>query len=108
MKFGVAVAGLVLLPYAQGALQLCPDLSQPGPDIFDFIIVGSGAGGGPLAARLAEEGFSGGERLKHCPISFNLSLAIVFLVDAGNDVNIFNTTLPAYWGRATEGNTSPL
>ncbi|KAJ7700877.1 hypothetical protein B0H17DRAFT_1247664 [Mycena rosella] len=84
MKFSASVAALVLLPCAFGALQSCPDLSQAGADIFDFVVVGSGAGGGPLAARLAENGFS------------------VFLVDAGNDVNIFNTTLPAYFARATE------
>ncbi|KAJ6606252.1 hypothetical protein DFH09DRAFT_966443 [Mycena vulgaris] len=93
MKPTISLAALVvLLPLATGALPLqsCPDLSQPAPDVFDFIVVGSGAGGGPLAARLAESGFS------------------VFLVDAGNDVNIFNTTLPAYWGRATEDPTTEL
>ncbi|KAJ7700876.1 hypothetical protein B0H17DRAFT_214741 [Mycena rosella] len=83
MKFRIPIATLVFLPCARGVLQACPDPSQ-GSDIFDFIIVGSGAGGGPLASRLAENGFS------------------VFLVDAGNNVNDFNTTLPAYWPRATE------
>ncbi|KAJ7491105.1 alcohol dehydrogenase [Mycena latifolia] len=90
MKSSIPIAVLVLLPYAKGALQSCLDLSQASPDVFDFVVVGSGAGGGPLAARLAENGFS------------------VFLVDAGNDVNIFNTTLPAYWGRATEDPTTEL
>ncbi|KAJ6462716.1 hypothetical protein DFH09DRAFT_1382701 [Mycena vulgaris] len=93
MKLTIPLATLVvLLPLATEALPLqsCPDLSQPAPDVFDFIVVGSGAGGGPLAARLAETGFS------------------VFLVDAGNDVNIFNTTLPAYFGRATEDPTIEL
>ncbi|KAJ6606245.1 hypothetical protein DFH09DRAFT_1353427 [Mycena vulgaris] len=93
MKLAIPLATLVvLLPLATEALPLqsCPDLSQPAPDVFDFIVVGSGAGGGPLAARLAETGFS------------------VFLVDAGNDVNIFNTTLPAYFGRATEDPTIEL
>ncbi|KAJ7140322.1 hypothetical protein C8R43DRAFT_1109628 [Mycena crocata] len=86
----VAVAAVAVLSYVQASLQPCPDLSQDGPDIFDFVVVGSGAGGGPVAARLAENGFS------------------VFIVDAGNDVNIFNTTLPAYWGRATEDPTTEL
>lgn len=62
MKFTIAVAAVVVLPYAQGALQVCPDLSQQAPDVFDFVVVGAGAGGGPLAARLAEEGFSGAYR----------------------------------------------
>ncbi|KAJ6546837.1 hypothetical protein B0H19DRAFT_1162707 [Mycena capillaripes] len=90
MKPGIVVAAFALLPYVQAALQSCPDLSSRGPDIFDFVVVGSGAGGGPLAARLAENGFS------------------VFLVDTGNDVNTFNTTLPAYFGRATEDPTTEL
>ncbi|KAJ6546836.1 hypothetical protein B0H19DRAFT_1162702 [Mycena capillaripes] len=90
MKPGIAVAAFTLLPYVQAALQSCPDLSSHGPDIFDFVVVGSGAGGGPLAARLAENGFS------------------VFLVDTGNDVNTFNTTLPAYFARATEDPTTEL
>ncbi|KAJ7253373.1 hypothetical protein B0H12DRAFT_596573, partial [Mycena haematopus] len=47
-------------------------------------------GGGPLAARLAENGFS------------------VFLVDVGNDVDTFNTTLPAYFARATEDTATEL
>src|SRR5438067_1797288 len=33
-----------------------PDPDRPRPDGFDYIIVGSGAGGGPLAARLALAG----------------------------------------------------
>ncbi|KAJ7684445.1 hypothetical protein DFH06DRAFT_1155672 [Mycena polygramma] len=90
MKPGIAVAAVVLLPCARAVLQACPDLSADGPDIFDFVVVGAGAGGGPLASRLAENGFS------------------VFLVDAGNDVNTFNTTLPAYWPRATEDPTTEL
>ncbi|KAJ7118936.1 hypothetical protein C8R44DRAFT_789680 [Mycena epipterygia] len=90
MKITIAVAAVAVLPYTQGALQACPDLSQQAPDVFDFVVVGAGAGGGPLASRLAENGFS------------------VFLVDAGNDVNTFNTTLPAYFARATEDPTIEL
>ncbi|KAJ7751949.1 hypothetical protein DFH07DRAFT_1032145 [Mycena maculata] len=57
------------------SLQHCPDRSQ---SEFDFVVVGAGAGGGPLAARLAESGFS------------------------GHDVVNVNTTIPFYFGRAVE------
>ncbi|KAJ7917033.1 choline dehydrogenase [Mycena leptocephala] len=62
-------------------LPACPPKSQAE---YDFVVVGSGAGGGPLAARLAESGFS------------------VLLVDAGHDVVNVNTTVPFYFGRAIE------
>src|SRR5262245_39391792 len=35
-----------------------PEWTDPGLTPFDFIIVGAGAGGAPLAARLAERGYS--------------------------------------------------
>ncbi|KAF7358312.1 Oxygen-dependent choline dehydrogenase [Mycena venus] len=66
----------------QGAsLPACPDKSQAA---YDFIVVGAGVGGGPVAARLAENGFS------------------VLVVDAGHDVVNLNTTIPFYFGRAVE------
>ncbi|KAJ7767169.1 hypothetical protein B0H16DRAFT_1521096 [Mycena metata] len=74
----LAVTSLVI---RAASLPTCPDTSQSN---FDFVIVGSGVGGGPLAARLAERGFS------------------ILLVDAGHDVVNVNTTIPFYLGRAVE------
>ncbi|KAJ7472722.1 hypothetical protein FB451DRAFT_1398918 [Mycena latifolia] len=63
------------------SLPACPDTSQ---SEFDFVVVGAGVGGGPIAARLAESGFS------------------VLVVDAGHDVVSINTTIPFYFGRAVD------
>jgi len=43
--------------FALASLTSCPPRKDAD---FDFIVVGGGAGGGPLAARLAESGYSGG------------------------------------------------
>jgi choline dehydrogenase len=50
----------------------------------DFVIVGSGAGGGPLAANLAEAGFS------------------VLLLEAGDDHHCPYYDVPAFHARASE------
>jgi len=48
---------------------------------YDFIVVGSGAGGGPLACRLAEANFK------------------TLLIEAGNDQGSnVNTSIPAFQG----------
>jgi choline dehydrogenase len=53
-------------------------------DTHDFVIVGSGAGGGPLAANLALAGFS------------------VLLIDAGGDQINDHYSVPAFHGLSTE------
>ncbi|KAG6854501.1 hypothetical protein C0991_006103 [Blastosporella zonata] len=77
-----SVALLALVGAAAAAsLPQCPD---PGRADYDFVVVGAGAGGGPLASRLAESGYS------------------VLLVDAGHDVVNYNTTLPGFNLRTLE------
>ncbi|KAG6828259.1 hypothetical protein H0H92_008602 [Tricholoma furcatifolium] len=73
-----AVSALCLLLGAlrsAASLPACPSTADAD---YDFIVVGAGAGGGPLASRLAESGYS------------------VLLVDAGHSTVNYNTTLPAY------------
>ena len=52
--------------------------------------VGAGAGGGPVASRLALAGFK------------------VLLVDAGHDVVDTNTTVPFYFARSNEGESGSM
>ncbi|KAJ7859302.1 hypothetical protein B0H14DRAFT_3630110 [Mycena olivaceomarginata] len=65
------------------SLPLCSKTGGSQPD-HDFVVIGSGVGGGPLAARLVENGFS------------------VLVVDAGHNVVNVNTTIPLYFGRAVD------
>jgi choline dehydrogenase len=53
---------------------------------FDYIIIGSGAGGGPLAARLAEA--KAGYK--------------VLVLEAGGDHSPWSYKVPVFHGRATE------
>jgi len=57
---------------------------MPTDRTYDFVIVGSGAGGGPLAANLALEGFS------------------VVLIEAGGDQINDHYSVPAFHGLSTE------
>ncbi|KIK68546.1 hypothetical protein GYMLUDRAFT_35990 [Collybiopsis luxurians FD-317 M1] len=66
----------------QADLPSCSDTADA--PAYDYVIVGAGAGGGPLSSRLAEAGFS------------------VLVVDAGHDVSNINTTIPLYFVRAIE------
>ncbi|KAF7342744.1 Choline dehydrogenase [Mycena sanguinolenta] len=71
-----------LVSPAASVLQACPTAAQRSHSDYDFVVIGAGAGGGPLAARLALNGFS------------------VLVVDAGHDVVNVNTTIPFYFPRA--------
>ncbi|KAH0581289.1 hypothetical protein H2248_012388 [Termitomyces sp. 'cryptogamus'] len=71
----------LIISVACAELPACTDTANAD---YDFIVVGAGAGGGPLAARLAEAGYS------------------VLLVDAGHDTVNYNTTIPAYFIRSLE------
>ena len=51
---------------------------------FDYIVVGSGAGGGPVAANLASAGFS------------------VLLIEAGYNYSDLNYSVPGFHGQSTE------
>ncbi|KAJ6610435.1 hypothetical protein B0H10DRAFT_2060795 [Mycena sp. CBHHK59/15] len=76
--FGVLI---VAARHVAAALPACGDASTAE---YDYIVVGAGAGGGPLASRLAINGFK------------------VLLMDAGHYVFNDNTTIPLYLARSNE------
>ncbi|KAG8941444.1 hypothetical protein FRC03_004523, partial [Tulasnella sp. 419] len=63
------------------ALPACNNPSNP---VYDYIVVGAGPGGGPIAARLALKGWK------------------VLVIEAGHDHVNVNTTVPLYLARASE------
>ncbi|KAK7042085.1 choline dehydrogenase [Favolaschia claudopus] len=90
---------------AASTLPSCPSPSTQvsvDSDIYDYIVVGAGAGGGPVAARLAENGFSGDKfyfysqlpaHSIHSSILTLLTPPAVLLVETGEDEsNNPNTT----------------
>ncbi|KAF8188445.1 hypothetical protein K438DRAFT_1972148 [Mycena galopus ATCC 62051] len=73
-----------LVSPAASVLPACPTATQRSKSDYDFVVIGAGVGGGPLAARLALNGFS------------------VLVIDAGHDVVNVNTTIPFYFPRAVD------
>jgi choline dehydrogenase-like flavoprotein len=81
------VSGCASLFKPEDALQAAAPLACEPPhdgDEFDYIVVGSGAGGGPLAANLALAGFK------------------VLLLEAGGDEEPYDYQVPAFHALASE------
>ncbi|QRW11628.1 GMC oxidoreductase [Ceratobasidium sp. AG-Ba] len=80
LALGLSITAVLAQTWST-VLAACPNQNSAE---YDYIVVGAGAGGGPLAARLALNGYK------------------VLLMDAGHDVNNINTTIPAYFARSNE------
>ena len=81
------VSGCASIFRPPGSTEAARPLSCAAPgdgDAFDYVIVGSGAGGGPLAANLALAGFR------------------VLLLEAGGDEETYDYQVPAFHARASE------
>ena len=68
---------------AEGALP-CAKIAADAESEFDYVVVGSGAGGGPLAVNLAKAGYK------------------VLLLEAGSDAENYHYSVPAFHGLASE------
>jgi choline dehydrogenase len=80
---GALGKGAAAVGAALAAPKALADASQPGGD-FDYIVVGSGAGGGPVACNLAKAGFR------------------VLLIEAGANAPTKNYDVPVFHGLSTE------
>lgn len=82
MKFRIAIASVFLFAIARS---VCPNTSSQASDSpYDFIVVGSGPGGGPLAVNLVKNGYR------------------VLLMEAGSDYRGPNLTVPGFHPRMVE------
>ncbi|KAJ7186699.1 choline dehydrogenase [Mycena filopes] len=81
MRLSILIGAFFVARNAAATLPACGDTSSAE---YDYIVVGAGAGGGPLASRLAIEGYK------------------VLLMDAGHYVFNDNTTVPLYLARSNE------
>ena len=86
---GLSVLGALLSGCASLFRPKLPEPEAPAcpggaDDAYDYIVVGSGAGGGPLAANLARSGFR------------------VLLIEAGGDEDSYDYQVPAFHPRASE------
>ena len=77
-------AGLLKSNAAAQPVSTLPCAPAGGGEAFDYVVVGSGAGGGPLAARLALGGFR------------------VLLLEAGGEDEPYDYQVPAFHPRASE------
>ncbi|KAJ3285466.1 hypothetical protein HK104_009471 [Borealophlyctis nickersoniae] len=83
MRFTIAILASLALAATSNASPFSRRQTAPNPE-YDFIVVGSGPGGGVLASRLALAGYQ------------------TLLIDAGPDYSSLNTTIPVFNAKASE------
>ena len=91
---------LVLRSSPSSIISLSVSCSKSSQSTAPNCILGSGAGGGPLASRLALAGFKGTDIAFPLGVSNRFS---VLVVEHGHDVNNLNTTIPLYLARSNDG-----
>src|SRR5438270_11270144 len=80
---GIGTAGLAAAA-ASTAPKALADVAQPDADTYDYVVVGSGAGGGPVACNLAKAGFK------------------VCILEAGTAPSTRTYQVPVFHGLSTE------